>query len=321
MALQERLATDLTLQPLLTQFVSIHLDTTRDEWQKWEQQFPSKSNGIPIIYVVRADRESLYAASGSLPGPALPQLLAETLAKAGKQLNEAQLKKIADGVAKAAKAHEQGNVADAVVGVMRFAGSGSYAEAALAADALVQQLADEARQKIESGGKKLEDETTSLSGAIELAAVSRLYKKLPGIAKAVKETSARHTATARELFAQAALIDQAKVYEEQQQPAKAAVLYEQLIEKYAGSPGAELARGRLDALSPAAKKLARQENGSKRPSSESAKKAASLLKMAHVFAKGKPDKARQYAEQVIELAPDSPEAKEARSLIKSLDSQ
>jgi hypothetical protein len=319
-ALQERLATDLTLRPLLAQFVSIHLDTTREEWQKWEQRFPSKSDSIPIAYVIRADGESLYAGSGSLPGPALPQLLAETLAKAGKQLNELQLKKTADGVAKAAKAHEQGNVAEAVTGAMRFGGSGSYAEAALAADALVQKLTDEAKQKIESGGKKLEDESTALAGAIELAAVSRLYKKLPGIAKAVKEISAKHTATGRDLFAQASLIDQAKAYEEKQ-PAKAAALYEQVIEKYAGSPAAELAREQLDALGPEAKRLAKPESGAKSPSSDSAKKAASLLKMAQVFAKGKPDKAKQYAEQVIELAPDSEQAKEARSLIESLEAK
>ena len=318
--MQERLTTDLSLQPLLTQFVSIHIDTTREEWQKWEQRFPSKSEGIPIVYVVRADGESLYAKSGSLPGPALPQVLNETLSKAGKQFGDQQLKKISDGVAKATKAYEQGNVADAVLAVARFAGSGSYAEAAVAADALVEKLGDEAKQRIEQADKKLQQESTALAGAIELVAVGRLYKKLSGITKAVKETSAKYTATSRERFAQATLIDQAKAYEEQRQPAKAAAVYGQVIEKYAGSEAAELAQQQVDAIGPAATSAAKREGGAQ-PGSDSLKKAASLLKMAQVFAKGKPNKARQYAEQIIELAPDSQQAEEARALIKSLDAQ
>jgi tetratricopeptide (TPR) repeat protein len=305
--------------------VSVHIDSSSDEWQTWEQRFPSQSNGIPIVYVIRPDGESLYAQSGSLPGVALPQLLAETLAKSGKILNEPQLKKIADGVAKATRSYEKGDVADAVLSVTRYAGSGSYAEAALAADALAKKLADEAQQKIEAADQKLQDETTVLAGAIELAAVNRLYKKLPGITKAVKETSIKYTSDAvgRERFAQAGMIDQAQAFEHQRQPAKAAAVYQQAIEKYPGTAVAELARSQLEALGPttASRTDSKRASGGKQGSSENAKKAASLLKMAHVFAKAKPEKAKQYAEQVIELDPNSPLAKEAQSLIESLDKE
>lgn len=323
--LQRRLNTELALQPLLAQFVSVHIDSTSDEWQEWERKFPSKSDSIPIVYVIRADGESLYAQSGDLEGLALGALLTETLARSGKLLNEQQLKKMADGVAEAARAHEKGDVAEAVLGVMRYAGSGSYAEAALAADALAKKLVDEAHEKIKAAEEKLKDEPAALAGATELAAVNRLYKKLPGIMKAVKQTTAKYTSEAagRERFAQAELLDKAKAFAEQRQTAKAAKAYELVIEKYPETAAADLARTQLEALGPAAA----AEPADKRPnrggkvSDEDSRKAASLLKMAKVFAKTKPDKAKQYAEQVLELAPDSREGKEAQSLIDSLNDE
>lgn len=322
MALQRRLNTELALQPLLAQFVPVHIDSTSDEWQEWERKFPSKSDSIPIVYVIRADGESLYAQSGALEGLALGQLLTETLNRSGKLLNEQQLKKMADGVAEAAHAHEKGEIAEAVLGVMRYANSGSYAEAALAADALAKKLVDEAHEKIKAADKQLHDESTALAGAVELAAVNRLYKKLPGVIKAVKQTSAKHTSEARgrERFAQAELLDKAKAFAEQRQTAKAAKAYELVIEKYPDGAAAELARTELAALRPvaSAEPTEKRSAGASRASGENAKKAASLLKMAKVFAKTKPDKAKQYAEQVMELAPDSREGKEAQSLIDSL---
>jgi len=320
--LQRRLVTELALQPLLAQFVSVHIDSNSEAWQAWERKFPSKSDSIPIVYMIRADGESLYAQSGSLPGAELGLLLAQTLAKSGQILSDVQLKKMSEGVAAAGKAHEAGNIAGAVLGVTRLAGSGSYAEAALAADALANKLAQEALQKIKAADEKLQKESTALEGAVELAAVNRLYKKLPGIIKAVKETSAKRTvdAASRERFAQAEQLDRAKAYEDERQAAKAARIYEQVREKYPDGPAAELARSRLEALGPAATAAAADKSpgGDKAVGSQDLKKAASLLKMAKVFAKGKPDKAKQYARQILELAPDSEQAQEAKSLIESL---
>ena len=324
MELQERLATDLTLQPLLARFVSIHIDSDSDAWQKWEQKFPSQSDSIPILYVIRADGESLYAQSGSLPGPALNLMLTEMLSKSGTALNETQVKKLAEGVAKATQAYERGDVAEAVLGITKLSGSGSYAEPALAADALAKKLADEAHQKIKAAEDKLDDESSALAGALELAAVNRIYKKLPGVIKAVKETSAKYTidADGRELFAQAGLLDRAKAFAQQRQTAKAAAAYEQVLEKYPNGEAAKLARSELEELGPveAAGAGKRPSGGSALPS-EKAKKAASLLKMAKVFAKSRPDKAKECAEQVLELAPDTPQAEEAQSLIESLEGQ
>lgn len=321
--MQQRLVTELPLQPLLAQFVSVHIDSNSEEWQAWERKYPSQGGSIPIVYMIRADGESLYAESNSLPGAELGLLLSQTLAKSGKMLSEAQLKKLADGVAAADKAHEAGDIAGAVLAAVRLAGSGSFAEAALAADALAVKLADEAQQKIIAADKKLNTESTALEGAVELTAVNRLYKKLPGVVKAVKDATAKHAlgAAGRERFAQAEQLDRAQAFEDDRESAKAARIYQQLLEKYPSGPAAELARVRLAALGPAAAAAAADKSprGGKTASSQDLKKAASLLKMAKLFAEKKPEKAKQYAQQVLELAPDSPPGEEAKSLIEALD--
>ena len=320
--MQQRLVTELPLQPLLAQFVSVHIDSNSTEWHAWDRKYPSQGGSIPIVYIVRADGESLYAESNSLPGAELTLLLAQTLAKSGKMLSEAQLKKLTDGVAAADKAHEAGDIAAAVLAAARLAGSGSYAEAALAADALAVKLADEAQEKIIAADKKLNEESTALQGAVELAAVNRLYRKLPGVVKAVKDVTAKHAldAAGRERFAQAEQFDRAAAYEDEREAAKAARIYQQLLEKYPSGPAAEQARTRLAALGPAAAAAAdKTPPGGKSAPSQDLKKAASMLKMAKLFAEKKPEKAKAYAEQILQLAPDSPQAQEAKSLLESLD--
>ena len=41
-------------------------------------------NGIPQLYVVRADGEQLYGGAGSLPGEALPQMLRAAVSRSGR---------------------------------------------------------------------------------------------------------------------------------------------------------------------------------------------------------------------------------------------
>jgi hypothetical protein len=52
---------------------------------------------------------------------------------------------------------------------------------------------------------------------------------------------------------------------------------------------------------------------------ERRKMADSKLRMAKTFAESRPDKARKYAEEVIQLVPDSPQAAEAKALLKGLE--
>jgi hypothetical protein len=55
-----------------------------------------------------------------------------------------------------------------------------------------------------------------------------------------------------------------------------------------------------------------------RSSAAADKRASSYLQMAKTFAASRPEKAREYAQKVIELVPNSEQAKEAQSLIEQL---
>lgn len=323
MALKARLATDAALQPLLARFVPVEIDSTSPEWQTWASRYPHEGNAIPIVYVVRADGVSLYAKSGAPQGDALPELLNAYLAEAGKLLSERELKKLSDAFAKATKAHDAGQIAEAVAIISRAAGSGSFATVAIEADQFAQKLADDARKRVESAARQLDSDEHPLEAAVELAAIQRSYKKLPDVQRAAKEAASRHVLdpAKKELFAQAALIDKAQALVEQKQPARAVTTYQQVIDKYPGTPAAALAQSRLDGLKTAsepARSVGPGEKSASKKSDDAAKRAASLLKTAKVLAKSKPDKARQLAQQVVELVPETPTAEEAAELLDEL---
>ncbi len=72
----------------MAQVVPIKLDTGSESWQTWARQHKAEGNGIPIVYVVRADGETLYARSGTLTDQQLKQLLGAALANAGTVFGE-----------------------------------------------------------------------------------------------------------------------------------------------------------------------------------------------------------------------------------------
>jgi hypothetical protein len=68
-------------------------------------------------------------------------------------------------------------------------------------------------------------------------------------------------------------------------------------------------------------KTGQATSGEKPPGSSASveKKATAYLKMARTFAEKRPEKAKEYAQKVIDLAPDLEQAKEAKELIDSLN--
>lgn len=105
MELLKRLESDQSLAVFVGQFVPLKLVTDGNrEWSKWARQYPVEGNGIPRLYVVRADGEQLYARVGSLRGDALPQMLFTTLQRAGRSFNDAETALLKSSVEAAEKA-------------------------------------------------------------------------------------------------------------------------------------------------------------------------------------------------------------------------
>ena len=80
----------------MAQVVPIKIDTSSSAWQEWTQQHKAEGNGIPIVYVVRADGETLYAKSGTLTNEQLIQLLAAARNDAGMVLGEKDAQNLVD---------------------------------------------------------------------------------------------------------------------------------------------------------------------------------------------------------------------------------
>lgn len=82
-----RLNTDKSIAPLVAQFVPIKLDTASKEYSRWRQDHKYEGRTIPILFIVRADGETLYGKSGSLQGDDLPKMLTRALEHSGRILN------------------------------------------------------------------------------------------------------------------------------------------------------------------------------------------------------------------------------------------
>lgn len=108
---------------------------------------------------------------------------------------------------------------------------------------------------------------------------------------------------------------------------RAAGALKQIIAKWPDAPVAKLAQEQLAKLEPTA---VAGEPGKTKPSggtssgaaggdsAANAKRAASYLSMAKSFAKNKPEKAREYAQKVIDLVPQTAQAREAKALMEGL---
>lgn len=250
MALKKRLETDAALRPLLAQFVPLHLDVGGAEWQDWARRFPSEANAIPIVYVIRADGQTLYAQSGAPQGDALQQLLATMRQQAGTALNARQAERLADALQKSKAALAEGDISQAVTAIAPVAENDSFAAPAIEARQIVATLTEQGQSAITEAEGKLASADDALAGALQLVEIVRQYKKLPAVVKQaaqVKKTAGKDSAV-RQLFAQALALDKARLLEATK-PERAVEAYRAVIKKYADTSAAEFAQGRIDELS------------------------------------------------------------------------
>lgn len=324
----------------MAQFVPLKVETSGEQWQRWASKYPPEGQAIPFVYIIRADGQKLYGKSGNLLGDALPALLASHLAQAGKMLNEQQLAAVQEAVAAARTALEAGDTATAIKrihGIQRLGppgNLGSFAKAALEADQLVQELTEQGKSALQQATEKLADDGTKFEGLLALVETKRVYGALPELkaGATVALRDAAKDADLREWLEQAEALDRARGYlTAPGGQSRAASALKLVVTRYPGSPAAELAEEELGKLSvevpdtPSVaatsprQAVADASAAAGEMSDEDAKKRVSAdLRMAKVFARSRPDKARQYAQNVVDLAPGSEEAREAQKILEEL---
>ncbi|MBL9124439.1 MAG: thioredoxin family protein [Planctomycetaceae bacterium] len=322
-ALEKRLVTDPSIQPLIASFIPLKIDTDGPEWQTWATRFKPTGNTIPMIFVVRADGEQLYGQSNNLPGAELPTFLTQMLQQTGAPLPETQVDALQTALLAANKALSEKQVEKAIQTIGPCLGTGSYAQAAVEIEKLARQMCEEGSAAVKEADAKFADPEQAFDGALQLAALERTYAKLPPVVEEARNAIKlrRREPANKDLLAQAKLLDQAKAFEEKQLPKRALASYQTVATRYAGKPAGELAQARIaeleQSLPPSTSRSAATPARGSASSELAAKKAASLLKMGKGLLEKRPEKAREYLAQVVELAPESAAGQEARTLLQS----
>lgn len=252
----ERLNKDAAIAPLVAQFVPLKIDTDGANWGPWARKYSHQGNGIPILYVVRADGELLYGQSGSKSGAELPAFLAQQLSTAGTIFSKEQLTTIQKVVEEATLALSESDDAGAVnrleslrrIGdVGRF---GSYAAAALEADALHAQLVERGKAALDAAKQKLEA-GDPFAGVLGVLSAHRIYQKLPELKKELgnAERDLSRKPELKEVVRQAEALDKALALLNQRQGKKLALTaLEKVISRFPNTPAAEQARAKLEEL-------------------------------------------------------------------------
>lgn len=259
--------TDRSLSAFAGQFVPLKLTTSGNpEWQKWASTYRAKGKGIPLLYVVRADGEQLYAKSGALPGDALPQMLLTTLNRSGRTFSDSETALLQASVdeAKAALAEQDHMATAAALGKLKPLGApdalNSFSALALEADQMVQQVAETGNKNIEAARTQLGVPETALDGALTLVEGQRAYAGFPELRSQVVSSlrEAKRDDALESLIKQAESLVRARNYaasEKVTNQRKAVSTYELVIKRFPNTPGAKIAREELASIDPDAKAL------------------------------------------------------------------
>jgi tetratricopeptide (TPR) repeat protein len=322
----------------VVQFVPLKVDTDGANWGQWARKYPPEGNGIPMIYVIRADGEKMYGKTGAMNGEALPTFMKQILGQTGRVFNEKEFALLEKTVEAAKKSLDAGETAAAVKSVAMLSklgplgNIGSYAKAAVEADALVKKLTEQGKAKLEENRQKLSGGEKPFEAVMALVETHHTYLPLPelksDLTAAMRDLN--KTPSLREAAEQAQALDRAMaMLDTPSAKSRAAGALKQIVAKWPDAPVAKLAQEQLAKLEPTA---VAGEPGKTKPSGGStggsstsggdaaanAKRAASYLSMARSFAKSKPEKAREYAQKVIDLVPQTAQAREAKALLEGL---
>lgn len=328
MRLSSRFNDEPAVKLLAAQFVLLKVSTDDDKtWGQWNGKYPAPGDGIPKVFVVRADGKLLYGKSGT-PDP-LPEFLSAGLNESGKFLSQKQIEQLAKTLAEVQKHLEQDDVPLAVQKLSRVLSSQSFAEPAVSAQQLATELTERATKALTDAETQLADSQTAFEGILAIVEIERTYILLPAMRKPITfaVTALKKDRVKRDYYSQADALDKANLLASQKKPELALAAYRTLETRFPNSRVAELASAKAKELADnGVTAKAVPATGSNTSSSAKAtvskddeKRAAAQFKIAKLYLKSNPDKARLTLKQVIDLVPGSELAREASDLLKSLE--
>jgi hypothetical protein len=189
-----RLENEQSLARYAEWFIPLKIVTGSEEWKKWAARYQSEGQGIPIIFVVRADGEKLYARSGSLPGIELYQMIESVLPQSGQIFDDRTLLTIQTALNDAKNELEQGNTAAAVKKINKLSkygtpgDLGSYAKVAIDAGNFTQKLVERGKSSLADAEQKLTTPSTAIEGALALIEIANTYRPLAPLRNDIRKT-------------------------------------------------------------------------------------------------------------------------------------
>jgi hypothetical protein len=256
--LLDRLSTDRSIAPLVAQFVPLKVETDGPNWGQWASKYRHEGSGIPILYVIRADGEKLYAKSGAKAGDELPRFLVEHLRAAGTIFSDQQLATIKTVVEDANKALGEGDTLTAVKRLesLRKLGTpgklASYAGVCQEADALYVKVVEQGKAALQDAQQKLAADD-KFAGTLGIISANRIYGSLPDLRKelATAERDLNKNAELKALLPPAEALDRGLALAVQKSPQlqkQAITTLGRVVTQHPNSPAAELAKAKLAEL-------------------------------------------------------------------------
>ena len=165
-------------------FVPLKVTTDGNEdWAEWSQKYPNEGNAIPIVYVVTAAGEKLYAKSGSLPGENLKKLLDYSLQQAGRVLSDAEVATLQQTLADVEQA--KGDLSRQAAAFARVAKIGppgdlqSQSELAIQVDEQFKVFAEAAKSSIDQATANLTEQDRTFEAVLALVEAESAYAAFP----------------------------------------------------------------------------------------------------------------------------------------------
>jgi hypothetical protein len=247
------LITDASLRPLLAQYVPLMLNVDAPEYQTWARRFRAEGNGLPMIYVVRADGEMLYGKGGVIDGPELPKFLLNYRKQAGAGLNGKQVKDLSAAIEKAKKAQADGDIAVAMREIGRFAGISSYAAVAVEGKELATKMLEDAKEELKKAEQQLDSADDALPGAVALLRIIRVYQPFKELVKSAGQARTKFQKEKRDVLTLAEQLDAAAKLEETKAFDRATKAYQLIVQRNPDSAAAKLAQEHLEKIEAAKK--------------------------------------------------------------------
>ena len=265
----DRLENDRSLAAFAGQFVPLKIITDNNvDWSQWSRKYPMTGNGIPQLYVVRADGEQIYGGAGAPNGDDLPAMLFASLKKSGRSFTNQEASFMQRAVQASEKAMQAGDLLKAAVALSEVGqfgphdNLGSYAKPAVKSKQLYSELKNLVDAQIAKAKSELLDSNAPnplkpLLTVYEGESICRLFPKWKAEAAAITRELKKEEQYANEA-AQAEAIVRARVVAASLSPRirnRAESAYTSVIRKFPNTAADTLARTELASFAPNAKIL------------------------------------------------------------------